>query len=141
VIAYRFQTINAQTNHGVLTSAEEVTPAVFFTPQEAKEAVTHFAPHERVTIAKIQAIVSEYYEIAPEHMRSQSRARRHAYPRQMAMLLSRRFTPLSLPQIGKHFGGRDHSTIIHGIRRTKLRMQRNPTIEVQYEELLQRFSV
>jgi chromosomal replication initiator protein len=69
-----------------------------------------------LSIAEIQAEVSRYYRIRPEEMVSARRSREVARPRQVAMYLSKRLTPRSLPEIGRRFGGRDHTTVIHACR-------------------------
>ncbi len=70
----------------------------------------------RLTIARIQAVVADYYEIEESEMRSDRRARDVVRPRQMAMYLARELTPKSLPAIGRRFGGRDHTTVIHALK-------------------------
>jgi len=57
--------------------------------------------------------VAEFFNIRLSDMRSKRRGKTIAYPRQIAMYLSREMTGLSLPEIGNYFGGRDHTTIIH----------------------------
>ena len=71
----------------------------------------------RVTIDEIQRRVAEHYNIRGADMHSARRAREIARPRQVAMYLCKMLTPRSLPEIGKKFGGRDHTTVIHAIRR------------------------
>ena len=71
----------------------------------------------RVTIEQIQKLVSEHFELKPLDMVSARRARAVARPRQIAMYLAKRLTTRSLPEIGRKFGGRDHSTVIHAVRR------------------------
>lgn len=71
----------------------------------------------RVTIDEIQKAVSAYFELKPIEMVSARRARVVARPRQIAMYLAKRLTTRSLPEIGRKFGGRDHSTVIHAVRR------------------------
>jgi chromosomal replication initiator protein len=61
--------------------------------------------------------VAEHYNIRSADMHSARRAREIARPRQVAMYLCKMLTPRSLPEIGKKFGGRDHTTVIHAIRR------------------------
>ncbi|MCB2053482.1 MAG: chromosomal replication initiator protein DnaA [Geminicoccaceae bacterium] len=73
--------------------------------------------HERrVTIEEIQRMVVEHYAIRMSDMSSSRRARAVARPRQVAMYLAKQLTPRSLPEIGKKFGGRDHTTVMHAIR-------------------------
>ena len=71
----------------------------------------------RVTIDQIQKAVSDHFELKPLDLISARRARAVARPRQIAMYLSKRLTTRSLPEIGRKFGGRDHSTVIHAVRR------------------------
>ena len=66
-----------------------------------------------ITIESIQDIVSSYFNLRVEDFKSQRRTRNVAYPRQIAMYLSRKLTDMSLPKIGEEFGGRDHTTVIH----------------------------
>jgi chromosomal replication initiator protein len=69
-----------------------------------------------VTIDEIQKRVAEHYNIRLSDMHSARRARAVARPRQVAMFLCKQLTPRSLPEIGRKFGGRDHSTVIHAVR-------------------------
>ena len=71
----------------------------------------------RVTVEDIQRKVAEHYNIRLSDMHSPRRARPVARPRQVAMYLSKQLTEHSLPEIGRKFGGRDHTTIIHGVRK------------------------
>jgi chromosomal replication initiator protein len=66
-----------------------------------------------VTIARIQEAVSQRFGVTHEELVSPRRSQAVAYPRQVAMYLSRELTDASLPMIGKEFGGRDHTTVIH----------------------------
>ena len=72
-----------------------------------------------ITVSLIQKIVAEHYEISIDKLNSKKRTQVIAFPRQIAMYLSRELTDLSLPQIGKRFGGRDHSTVIHAYDKIK----------------------
>jgi chromosomal replication initiator protein len=67
------------------------------------------------TIAEIQSYVAGYFGLHIIEMRSQRRARAIARPRQIAMFLAGELTRHSLPTIGKHFGNRDHTTVLHAI--------------------------
>ncbi len=71
----------------------------------------------KVTIEEIQRRVAEYYNIRLADMLSARRARAVARPRQVAMWLSKQLTTRSLPEIGRKFGGRDHTTVIHAVRK------------------------
>jgi chromosomal replication initiator protein len=87
-------------------------------------ASTLRANQRRISIDEIQTRVSEHYRIRKAEMTSARRAREVARPRQVAMYLSKQLTPRSLPEIGRRFGGRDHTTVIHAVRQIeKLRAQ------------------
>jgi chromosomal replication initiator protein len=71
----------------------------------------------RVTIEEIQKRVAEHFNIRVADMHSARRARAVARPRQVAMYLSKQLTARSLPEIGRKFGGRDHTTVMHAVRK------------------------
>ncbi len=70
----------------------------------------------RITIEDIQRAVCAHYRIDKTEMASQRRTRCVARPRQVAMYLAKELTPRSFPEIGRRFGGRDHSTVIHAVK-------------------------
>jgi chromosomal replication initiator protein len=71
----------------------------------------------KVTVEEIQRKVSEHYNIRLSDMLGPKRLRSYARPRQIAMYLCKKLTSRSLPEIGRRFGGRDHTTVMHGVRR------------------------
>ena len=73
--------------------------------------------NRRITIDEIQNKVSNYYNLKIEDMTSSRRIRSFARPRQVAMYLSKKLTTRSLPEIGRKFGGRDHTTVIHAVKK------------------------
>jgi len=75
------------------------------------------ANDRRITIDDIQRRVADYYKLRLNDLLSARRAREVARPRQVAMYLAKRLTPRSLPEIGRRFGGRDHTTVMHAIKR------------------------
>ena len=75
------------------------------------------ANDRRVTIEEIQKRVAEHFAIRLADMHSPRRARAVARPRQVAMYLSKQLTSRSLPEIGRKFGGRDHTTVMHAVRK------------------------
>jgi len=79
----------------------------------------------RVSIEDIQKQVAEHYNIRVRDMHSPRRSRIIARPRQIAMYISKQLTEHSLPEIGRKFGGRDHTTIIHGVRRIEELMSKD----------------
>lgn len=77
------------------------------------------ANDRRITIEDIQKRVAEYYGIKISDMQSARRSQNVARPRQVAMYLSKTLTTRSLPEIGRKFGGRDHTTVLHAVRKVE----------------------
>lgn len=69
--------------------------------------------------------VESYFNLKSDEIKSSRRDKEYTYPRQIAMYICRELTQLSLPDIGKEFGGRDHSTVMHSIRKIKSEMQKD----------------
>lgn len=89
-----------------------------------------------VTISNIQKTVAEYYKIRVADLSAKSRSRQVTRPRQVAMALAKELTQHSLPEIGKEFGGRDHSTVIHACRKVLALISEDPRIREDYDNLL-----
>ncbi len=88
----------------------------------ATEVLKELLPQARirpVTISAIQRAVAEFFGIRIEEMKAKRRTKGVAFPRQVAMYLSRELTDASLPRIGEEFGGRDHTTVMHACDRVK----------------------
>ena len=75
------------------------------------------ASDRKVTVEEIQRKVSDHYNIRLSDMIGPKRVRTYARPRQIAMYLAKQLTSRSLPEIGRRFGGRDHTTVMHGVKR------------------------
>ncbi|VAW66002.1 Chromosomal replication initiator protein DnaA [hydrothermal vent metagenome] len=104
----------------------------------AKETLRDLiALHDRlITIENIQKTVAEYYKIRISDLHSNSRSRSITRPRQVAMALSKELTNHSLPEIGSAFGGRDHTTILHGCRKIAELRDSDNKIDEDYTNLL-----
>ena len=89
----------------------------------------------RITPEEIQKLVANYFQIRPSDLRSASRKRAIVRPRQIAMVLAREYTDLSLPDIGEAFGGRDHTTVINAVRRIQELRRSDHNLEQQYKSL------
>jgi hypothetical protein len=89
-------------------------------------AVTHRAT--RVTVAEIQKLVAEHFRLPLKEMSSECRRREVARPRQVAMWLCKQLTNRSMPDIGRRFGGRDHTTVLHAVRRIEALRVDDPVI-------------
>jgi chromosomal replication initiator protein len=93
------------------------------------------ASNRRITIDEIQKVCAAHYRIDASEMRSHRRARAVARPRQVAMYLAKKLTPRSLPEIGRVFGGRDHSTVIHAVRTIEAMRLDNPEMDADIRAL------
>jgi chromosomal replication initiator protein len=89
----------------------------------------------RVTIDEIQRRVAEHFNVRFAEMTSARRARIVARPRQVAMYLSKQLTSRSLPEIGRKFGGRDHTTVMHAVRRIEELKDTDPVLAEDVELL------
>lgn len=105
-----------------LTKQQEITLEM------AKEVLKNFIKdHETaITIEGIQKIVSSYFNLKPKDLRSPRRLKQMVVPRQIGMYLARKLTPSSLIEIGEKFGGKDHSTVIHSIKKIEEQINSDP---------------
>jgi chromosomal replication initiator protein len=92
------------------------------------------------SIAEIKTAACEQFGVSADELVSPTRTARVAWPRQVAMYLARELTQESLPAIGRQFGGRDHTTVLHAWRRTEERISTNPSSRTAVEELRARLS-
>jgi chromosomal replication initiator protein len=88
------------------------------------------------TIKAIQQATSRYYSVSLEELLSATRAARVAWPRQVAIHLSRRLTNASLHEVGAAFGGRNHATVLHACKRVDERLKADPDASRSVDELL-----
>ena len=93
------------------------------------------ASQRRITIDDIQRKVADYYNIRLSDLLSARRSRTIARPRQVAMYLSKILTTRSLPEIGRKFGGRDHTTVIHAVKRIESLQDSDNAIQEEVEVL------
>jgi len=91
----------------------------------------------RIRIEDIQRLVARHYNVSKQDMLSNRRTRTVVRPRQMAMYLAKILTPRSLPEIGRSFGGRDHTTVLHAVRTVEGRLGGDEKL-AQEVELLKR---
>lgn len=100
-----------------------------------------FASYDQlITIENIQRVVAEYYNIKLTDIKSKSRTRTIARPRQMAMALAKELTNHSLPEIGREFGGRDHTTVMHACKTISELRETESTIQEDYTNLTRKLS-
>ena len=93
------------------------------------------ASERKITVEEIQRKVAEHYNIRMSDLVGPKRVRTYARPRQVAMYLAKQLTSRSLPEIGRRFGGRDHTTVIHGVRRVEELKQQDGQIAEDIELL------
>ncbi len=89
-----------------------------------------------VTIEKIQKIVCHQFNIKLSQLKSKNNSPKVAFPRQIAMYLSKELTKVSLPEIGKKFGGKHHTTVIHSIRKIEKMHNENPEFNKEINKLI-----
>jgi chromosomal replication initiator protein len=108
------------------------------TLENVEEAIgTRTSSGVRTSIEDIQRRTAEFYKLEVRDFHSPQRARRVARPRQVAMYLARKLTSRSLPEIGRRFGGRDHTTVLHACRRIEELCGEDPTFKQEVDFLSQ----
>ena len=107
--------------------------------QAAKEALKDLLAvlNRQIAIDNIQKTVADYYKIKVSEMYSKKRVRSLARPRQVAMALAKELTPMSLPEIGEAFGGRDHTTVLHACRKVRELVEADQMIARDHSLLMQ----
>lgn len=103
-------------------------------------AVHTISAQPRVRIADIQSVVAVQFGVRMDILLSKQRYRRIARPRQAAMYLARELTPSSLTAIGKRFN-RDHTTVVHAIRKVKWLLERDIEFAINVEQIRKRIAV
>lgn len=93
------------------------------------------ASQQKLTIDQIMRLSAEHFGIRISDMTGSKRTKAVAYPRQIAMYLSKKMTTKSLPDIGRAFGGRDHTTVLHAVRKIEDLSQRDASIAEDIENL------
>jgi chromosomal replication initiator protein len=92
-----------------------------------------------VTIEIIQKFVADYFQLKPSELKSRNNSKSVALPRQVAMYLCKTLTKASLPEIGKSFGGKHHSTVIHSIQKIENMRQKDGEFNTIVNNLLMNF--
>src|SRR6202008_385437 len=107
----------------------------------AQEVLKNILDHETraVTIESIQKFVAEYYQLKLADLKSRNNSKLVAMPRQVAMYLCKNLTHASLPEIGRSFGGKHHSTVIHSIRKVEELRKTDPAFNSQIGNFLEGF--
>lgn len=100
-----------------------------------KDIMSESKPKE-VTIKLIKEVVAKYYKITVEDIESKKRPKSIAFPRQIAMHISRELTDLSLPKIGEAFGGRDHTTVMYAYDKIAKDMEKDYKLRAEVEGII-----
>ena len=95
---------------------------------------------KHITIDIIQDVVSSYFNLRVEDLKSQRRTRNIAHPRQIAMYLSRKLTDMSLPKIGEEFGGRDHTTVIHAYEKISGNLKTDDSLQSTINDITKKLT-
>lgn len=108
------------------------------TVETVKEALKDLLALQQkmVTLDNIQKTVADYYKIRVADLHSKRRSRNVARPRQMAMAIAKELTNHSLPEIGDAFGGRDHTTVLHAVRKIKELRETEHQLDDDYNSLI-----
>ena len=102
---------------------------------EALKDFNNMGVVEKNDVHRIQKIVSEYFQISVEDIRSKKRSSNISFPRQIAMYLCRTMTSESFPKIGIEFGGKDHSTVMHSVEKIEKEIRENKDLANIIEKL------
>lgn len=104
----------------------------------AAEALKHIIPNSKpkiISIYDIQKAVGDVFQVKLEDFKAKKRTKSVAFPRQIAMYLSRELTDSSLPKIGEEFGGRDHTTVIHAHEKISKLLKTDAQLQRQLEDI------
>ncbi|NLP36934.1 MAG: chromosomal replication initiator protein DnaA [Firmicutes bacterium] len=93
-----------------------------------------------ITIPTIQKITAEHFALKVEELKAKKRTRNVAFPRQIAMYLSRELTDASLPKIGEEFGGRDHTTVMHAHKKISEDLKKDDQLRSTVEQLIEKIN-
>ena len=107
----------------------------------AQDVLKNVLDHDEkaVTIEQIQKFVADYYQLKLNELKSRNNSKSVAMPRQVAMYLCKSLTHASLPEIGRSFGGKHHSTVIHSINKVEDLRKKDNDFDKQVTTLLQHF--
>ncbi|MEL3906491.1 MAG: chromosomal replication initiator protein DnaA [Treponema sp.] len=135
---------NVRDLEGALTKlkaySELTGPITFEIAQRLLQDVFGSPRQHNISIDTIQKIVADYFGISFVDLKGKKRTKNISFPRQVAMYLSREMTEFSTTEIGVEFGGRDHTTIMHGHQKIETQSALEPSLEVTLAELKKRIT-
>lgn len=124
----------------VRLSAEASINGTEITLDMAREALSDLLNENKnnnLSIESINKCVCQYFKISISELNSKSRERKYSEPRQIAMYLSRKYTKKTLPEIALAFGGKDHSTVIHAIKKITKEIHSSPALKKYLDDIQQ----
>jgi len=104
--------------------------------EEALKDILSSNKSVEITVELIKEIIAKNFKIKIDDFNSKKRTRAIAYPRQIAMYLTRELTDLSLPKIGEEFGGRDHTTVIHAYDKISTDINENSDLKRKIDDIV-----
>ena len=144
MIAERVQT-NVRELEGAFTNLVSMSRMLGkdINPQFAKETLKNIFTEEdrNINVEAIKRAVSKFFDISIKDLEGKKRSREIAHPRQIAMYLTRELTDLSLPKIGKAFGGKDHTTVLHAHEKISDEMKSNESTKTYVQEITDRIKL
>jgi len=112
---------------GAYASLTATPITIEMTKEILKDIIVEY--NQEITVEDIQRKVSGYFNIKISDLKSSKRTKKFVYPRQIAMYLCRQLTTYSYPEIGEYFGGKDHSTVIHAIKKIEAELESNTSLK------------
>jgi chromosomal replication initiator protein len=103
------------------------TPITLSLAQQVLKHLSH-GQERRITIEAIVRVVADRFALQPSQLKQKTNERKIAYPRQIAMYLAKELTPASLPEIGRAFSGKHHTTVLHSVQKIDQLRQRDPDL-------------
>jgi chromosomal replication initiator protein len=110
-------------------------PITMDVAEQAIRDLLHGQEPRRIKIDEILKVISRHYGVSKSDLLSERRHRSVVWPRQIGMYLAKQLTSRSLPEIGRRFGGRDHTTVLHAIRKIESHLAGNPRLKDELEEI------
>jgi chromosomal replication initiator protein len=124
-----------------LVALSSVTQSAI-TADMARQALRNLsgAPERKTTIESVIRVVAEHYQMLPAQLKVKSNQRHIAFPRQVAMYLVKELTPASLPEIGRAFGGKHHTTVLHSVQKIERDRLLKPELNKSIHSILDSFN-
>jgi chromosomal replication initiation ATPase DnaA len=104
----------------------------------AAAEIMRLAFADRVAVASIKRVVAAHFEISVMDLTSRRRLAIYSWPRQIAFYIAKTITPHSLPEIGRQFGNRDHTTVLYAVRKVAGRMNDDEHTKLVVEKLIEK---